>query len=195
MKQKEEHLQQIITTLETDYKDGVPMSAIRVDDVSTGVFNILCNSTNIDLIRDYGSASGFFENLSKSNVKSIRIIPLKRNGTKGGVVNWTKSRKILPLEMGFTGNGPVDEKPLVEEKKQVHESFQLPGNSFPQLNGGMAGEVYHKFYDHQRLQNENIELKAENKAQQVQIADLKEKVLTNDLVGTKSVEKAKANAD
>lgn len=193
MKHKEEHLQQIIETLETDIKDGLPMSAIRVDDISTpgSVFNILCNSTNEDLINNYGSAKGFFESLSKSNIKTISIIPLKRNGKQNGNITWKRATKVLPLEFSFTSTEV--EKPILKEEKS---NAPVLNNIPVSMHGvGLSGSDMHKIYDHQRLQTENSELKAKNELLERENKRLEKEVLTSELIGQKSVEKAQAQAE
>lgn len=196
MKQKEEHLQRIIQTLETDYKDGVPMSAITIENISNpgNVFNMLSSATNDELIKDYGSATKYFESLSKSNVKAIRISPMKRNGictTKyGSKITWKRSTKIDPLEVSFATDGNQE---VAKEQKAVTTENHYPVAHG--MNAGLSGSDYHKIYDHQRLQTENSELKAENKLQAKEITELKDKVLANEYLGQRSVEKGQTQVE
>lgn len=181
-----QELDKIIQKLQTD-----PMFAISVENIdqSGNKFRIITNATNEMLIAKYGSSANFFESLFKSGVQKIAITPRKQNGTKAGKINYKLAGASFPaFEMEFEPKQNTEIKAYDQ-----HSNYQVPA---PQLNGanGLTGADLHKVYDYQRIQQENSDLKAENKQLLAKNESLKEENLRAELLGVKSVEKTESNA-
>lgn len=179
---KQEQLEQIIYKLEND-----PYTSIHV---KGGVLNsnstIIGNATNEMLVAEYGSATNFFNKLFESGITKVSIQERRKNGS-------TYKKIGEPIEMNFVKNAAQDQQAQPEPKTApVHEA--VPYYAQPN-NPGLTGVEAHRFYDYERLQRENIKLEAKNEVLEQRVRDLERENLTNELLGVKKIETAKANAE
>lgn len=177
---KQEQLQQIINKLETDKNFAITVKN------STG-FKLVCNATNEALIAKNGSAKDFFETLYKSGTKSVTILPRKRNGSyTGGKPNYMAHPTIATLEFNFE---PLQTEPTVYPAPPIQQPI------YPQGLNGMAGVEVYRVHDYDRISNALIKSEAKCEMLETKVKDLEKENLTNELLGTKSVQKSQAQAD
>lgn len=182
-----QELEKTIAKLESD-----PLFAITVDDNSAdNPVRICANLFNKDLVEKYGSAKGFFEALYASGVKKIKVVPKKRNGYDKDKGNFSYRHAGVtnpPFEIEFEPKQPQNQ-PIMNTTNN-----NLPQPAQPALNGGLSGADVYKVYDHQRIEKENYDLKAENKVLIAKNESLKEENLKAEILGVKKVEQTEATA-
>jgi hypothetical protein len=166
-----------------------PYNAVKVEYADTfGNFSpIENNATKEILVTKYGSIKDFFEGLNAKGIKKIRVTDRKANGSTFKTIG-------ASYEVTFTDGNTTMETPV---QPQANVAPAMPAFNFG-LNGGMQGlgmvEI-HRIHDYDRLKTELAESKAKNIHLETENSRLKDENLRNELLGTKSVEKSKANSD
>ncbi len=176
-----------------EYKDNVGIyNPMKFTDEETN--KTITSATKKTLVAKYGSVEGFFENLFAKGIKDLRITDRCKNGS-------TYKSAGTPYEVTFESpNEPAEKVQEVKEIAEVQTIAQpyqqqaIPNYGMMGANG-LSGADIHKVFDHERLRVENSELKVENRSLTKENRDLYDKNRELELLGAKSVEKSKAQAD
>ena len=189
---KQEQLQQFIDKLETDKSFAITVVDTSQEDNPT---SMICNATNEDLKRDYTSAKNYFEFIFKQGVKSVKIYGKKKNGhivrKNGTFQNWKDCLTIEPLEFTFK----TSEKSKAQDNVVISNS---PAYVPPQLkshSNALTGAETYRVHDYDRLSHLSAKYEVENELLKKEVAKLERQLFEQDTLGTKSVEKTKAQAD
>jgi|GEM_PF-5647701 len=165
---------QLIEKLKSD-----PGFLVQITDLSSGAM-IVNNASGDALTREAGSVEGYFNNLYTNGITRLRFVPRKRNGS---------SVKAEGLPFVYTLGDDKTAQP-----QQATPTAEAPAPAAPApayaLNAPMGlsvPDMHYRVLDHSRMQQENLDLKAENKALTKQVEELKEKVLRNEIMEGKTV--------
>jgi hypothetical protein len=172
-----------------EYKDNLGnYIPIKFTDEETN--KTITSATKKTLVAKYGSVEGFFENLFAKGIKDLRITDRCKNGS-------TYKSAGTPYEVTFESPNEPAEKPqeVIKVQEVAPIQPQLTTNYGMMGANGLSGADIHKVFDHERLRVENSELKVENRSLIKENRDLYDKNRELELLGAKSVEKSKAQAD
>lgn len=152
---------------------------------------VIYNMTGDQLAETYGSIEEFFEFLHANEINNVRIYDRKQNGSGFKAVGEYDCNFKTKETADNVNQAPANLPQVQPVQPQVmHQPIALNG-----AIGGLGFDQVFKLGDHARLEREHNELKAEYKVLKEHHERLKEENLRNDLLGTKSVEKASANND
>jgi hypothetical protein len=148
------------------------------------------NYTKKLMIEKSGSVNAFFEDLIAKSLTDLRITNRKKNGSAFVSVG-------KPYECSLSAANEA--KTTTPEPTPTQMQTPTTISNYPMqaqgLNGGLSGAEIFKVYNHDTIQNQNIEYKNKIENLEKEIKKLEIEVLKNELLGTKSVEKSKANND
>lgn len=181
-------MKQLTNTIEKLKSD--PFAAVTVTDKDT-LKKVVLNATGHELQDKYGSVEDFFEWMHSQGINRLVISDRRKNGS------------------GFKNIGEYHAD-LMQKESESHEPQKTatavhtptkPSNTQDFFNGfGMNGlgglnmvDAVYKTQDHNRLSVENIQLKAKVEALEEANKKLEKENFKNEIIGTHSVEKAKAN--
>ena len=161
-------LQETIAKLKSD-----PLHAISVVDAQNES-KIATNATGEILTKTYGSVEGFFNDLTKNNIRYFRITNKRKNGS---------TYKTIGIPFPVDARPEQQNKPM-ETPHKVHTPEVMP-NIF---GGGLAGglnmmDVSYKFQDYQRVERECQEWKAKCEKLEADNKVLENTNLRNELSG------------
>lgn len=169
-----------------------PLNAVTVTDKDTLV-KVVTDATGAVLEERYGSVEGFFEWMHGQGINRLLIRNRRKNGSGFKAI----SEYHADL-MDRNGSEPIQSAAMPQPKQSpvAHKAVPMP-DMFGFGMNGMAGlnmvDMAFKTQDHSRLFQENQELKVKVGVLESENRNLERQVLTNELVGTKTVEKTKAN--
>jgi len=176
--------------------ESSPMAAIKVEYCdNVGNYSAIENNATKAIIDEkYGSINQFFESLYKKGIRKLRITDRKSNGSSFKTIG-------KDYEVTFEAKeGEISSEPIAAPESvntiptmQIPNHFQNYGMNAPGPGLGMV-EI-HRIHDYDRLVTVNQKLEVENAALKARNEALRDENLRNELLGTKSVEKAeKQNA-
>lgn len=184
---KQEKLKEFVDKLQNDRAFAITVEVFDKLGNSTIPF---INATNEKIAAEYGSVVNFFEQLSKnSNVAKVVVNGRKQNGHYRGRQNWKQSGQ--PFEFSFVEQPKQQAAPVMPTTPVVPQAPMLNAS----LSSGLTGMEAYRVFDYDRVTQENQKLIAKNEVLEEKVKELEKQVLTNDLLGTKSVEKTKAQAE
>jgi hypothetical protein len=153
-------IQTIINSLNND-----PFYAIRITNADT-LKVIGTNLTGEDLIRDYETVEGFFNDLF-SSVQNVVIQPRRKNGSS--YKDAGEPQKICTAAKETQQTAPIT---------PTLTAIPMPADSMNGLMGGLnAMEMSYRHQHFPKLERENDKLKADNEALKEKIDKMKEEAL------------------
>lgn len=163
------------------------VTVVNMDDAST----IVCNMKGSDIIEKHGSVEAFFDSIYKSGVTKIKVADRNPHGSTTTPFGKPYIISLIPGE---------EQETTQAKAKDTKTTTQPP--IMPSLNGlqgiglnAAEAEVYGKLYDYPRVYSELQTAKTDLKALEKENQELKTKLLVNDTLDGKSVERAKANKE
>lgn len=173
-----------------EYKDG--MGNYQSMKFTTPEGATTTSATKNTLIAIYGSVEAFLEQLFAKGIKELRITDRYKNGSSFKTIG-------TPYEVIFEAPNQPKEKPIepveVTEPANQPQQHIIPNYGMMGSANGLSGADIHKIYDHERLRVENSDLKLKNDYLTKENEKLSKENLTLELLGAKSVEKSKAQAE
>lgn len=169
-----------------------PLNAVTVTDKDT-LIKVVTDATGAALEESYGSVEGFFEWMHGQGINRLLIRDRRKNGSGFKAVG-----EYHADLMDRNGSDPIQSAATTQPQQSpvMHKAVPMQ-DMFGFGMNGMAGlnmvDVAYKMQDHSRLFQENQELKVKVGVLEAENKKLEKEVLTNELVGTKTVEKTKAN--
>jgi hypothetical protein len=181
-------MKQLTNTIEK--LKGDAYAAVTVTDKDT-LQKVVTNATGKMLEEKYGSVEGFFEWMNSQGINRLVISDRRSNGS--GYKNMGEYHADLMQKEGVSQEPQKTASPTHAPARQAPAPDFFSGMGMAGLGGLNMVDVAYKTQDHARLTAENIQLKAKVEALEEANRKLEKENFRNEIIGTNTVEKAKAN--